>query len=228
MAEKKSYIPHADADFETFVKNVIQYVVHKCGGAEPEWTHIPKNAQDALVEQYGAWHTAYMVTLKPCTRPEIAEKNRLHKIMEKAMRNFVNIYLRFHPSVTDADKRNMGLTIPDTTRTPVEPPKEGPVFMVVQMGPRMLGINFQFGQGRKGSKPPGIKGARVYYGVFDESPDDQEKLPASVWATRCPHAITFRETDRGKRAYFALRWEAERDDEKSQSGWSEIVSEIIP
>jgi hypothetical protein len=34
-------------------------------------------------------------------------------------------------------------------------------------------------------------------------PADQEALPASVWATRCPHVIRFRENDRGKNAYLA-------------------------
>ncbi|MDR2617791.1 MAG: hypothetical protein LBC62_02865 [Treponema sp.] len=228
MANKKSYIPHSDAEFDTFVRNILMYVSMKCDSNPPVWTHIPQEARAALAEHYAAWHAAYEITLTPCTRPQIAEKNRLHKVTEKAVRDFVNIYLRYHPAVTEEDKRNMGLTIPDTTRTPVVVPDEGPAFLIVQLGPRILGINYQYGQGRKGSKPPGIKGARIYYGVFDEPPDEQEKLPASVWATRCPHGITFRETDRGKRAYFALRWEAERDDEKSQSGWSEMASEIIP
>jgi hypothetical protein len=53
-------------------------------------------------------------------------------------------------------------------------------------------------------------------------------FPAPVRATRCPHVITFRETDRGKRACFALGWEVERGGEKGRSGWSEMVSEIIP
>jgi hypothetical protein len=92
----------------------------------------------------------------------------------------------------------------------------------------MLGVNYWFETGRRGSKPPGVDGARIYYGVFDTPPATQEELPASVWATRCPHGITFRETDRGKRAYFALRWEVRVGGEKGESGWSEIFSEIIP
>ncbi|MDR1374589.1 MAG: hypothetical protein LBJ24_06430 [Treponema sp.] len=47
-----------------------------------------------------------------------------------------------------------------------------------------------------------------------------------IWATRCPHVIRFRETDRGKRAYFSLKWGSRK--EKCESGWSGIQSEIIP
>jgi hypothetical protein len=85
-------------------------------------------------------------------------------------------------------------------------------------------------KGKKGSRPPGVTGARIYYGVFDSPITDQEQLPASVWATRCPHSITFRESDRGRRAYIALKWEIQKgsDKERSESNWSEIQSEIIP
>jgi hypothetical protein len=89
----------------------------------------------------------------------------------------------------------------------------------------MLGIIYQEGTGRKGSKPPEAEGARVHYGVPGAPPAEQKELPASVWATRCPHTITFRETDRGKRAYFALQWENSKGEE---GPWSEIQSEIIP
>ncbi|MDR1420592.1 MAG: hypothetical protein LBI86_09480, partial [Treponema sp.] len=94
-----------------------------------------------------------------------------------------------------------------------------------------LGIVYRNGsKGKKGSRPPGVTGARIYYGVFDSPITDQEQLPASVWATRCPHSITFRESDRGRRAYIALKWEIQKgsDKERSESNWSEIQSEIIP
>jgi hypothetical protein len=227
MAAKHNNIPRADAEFDVFLRNLLMYVGMKCDSTPPVWTHIPPAARNALGEHYAAWHAAYELTLHPHTRPQTAEKNRLHKAADRAARDFINIYLRYHPDVTEEDKRNMGLTVPDTTRTPVEAPDEGPVFLIVQLGPRLVGINYQYGQGRKGSKPDGIKGARIYYGVFDGPPEDMV-FPKSVWATRCPHVISFRETDRGKRAWFALKWETGRGGEKGESGWSELVSEIIP
>jgi hypothetical protein len=228
MSSRHSVIPGPDAEFDAFFLNVLQYSDMKCTGESPEWTHIPVEARTALRNHYIAWHTAYEITLRPHTKPETAEKNRLRKVSEKALRDYINIYLRYHPAVTEADKRNMGFAIPDTTRTKRVAPDEGPSFVVIQLGPGRLGIEYWFGSGRRGSKPPGIKGARVYYGVFSEAPALQEMLPGSVWATRCPHGITFRETDRGKHAWFALRWEVEREGEKSQSGWSEMISEMIP
>jgi hypothetical protein len=222
------YVPGGDAAFDAWLKYAGQYVNEQCTGSDSRWTHIPAAARTELNDAYAAWYTAYAVTLKPCTPQQKAEKRRVRGLTEKATRNFVNVYLRFHPDVTDDDRRNMGLHVQDGTRTPAVPPDEGPSFVVVQLGPRLLGVNYWFNAGRKGSKPPGVEGARIYYGVFDEPPDDQTRLPASIWATRCPHAIKFRETDRGKWAWFALKWEVRAGGEKGESGWSELVSELVP
>jgi hypothetical protein len=95
------------------------------------------------------------------------------------------------------------------------------------MGPGTIGIIYRSGEeARKGSKPEGVAGARIYYGVFDEPVTDQRQLPASTWATKCPHRIRFRESDRGKRVYFALKWEIRK--ENGESPWSEIQNELVP
>ncbi|MDR1306824.1 MAG: hypothetical protein LBK74_04545 [Treponema sp.] len=220
------FIPSGSTAYDTFFKNLIQYVTLQCTGASPRWTHIPQDARDALADQYGAWYTAYSVTRKPCTSPQRAEARRLLKSTRKALRNFINIYLRYHPSVTPEDKENMGIPVPSGEHTPINPPKTAPTFIIVQLGPGTLGIIYQDGERRKGSKPKNVRGARIYYGVFGEPATDQRKLPASVWATRCPHIIRFREADRGKRAFFALKWEISK--ENGEGPWSEIQSEIIP
>jgi hypothetical protein len=227
MAYRRDYIPKPNADFDAWFRNLADYVNKKCRPPDaPQWSHIPGPALEELNAAYAAWRGAYEITLKPCTKPDRDERKRIRGVSEKTVRGFVNIYLRYHPAVTREDKENMGLFVPGGARGPIIPPKEGPVFHIIQLGPRLLGIVYQDGERRKGSRPPGCRRARIYYGVFDGPPADQEQLPASTWATRCPHVITFRETDRGKRAWFALKWEL--DKEHGESPWSEMQSEIIP
>jgi hypothetical protein len=60
---------------------------------------------------------------------------------------------------------------------------------------------------RRRKRPPRVKDVRIYYGVFKPPPAEQKPLPVSMWAAHCPHRIRFRETGRGKQAYFALKWE---------------------
>jgi hypothetical protein len=50
-------------------------------------------------------------------------------------------------------------------------------------------------------------------------------LPAAKKAAKCPCLNRFREADRGKRAYFACKWELSKQD--GEGPWSEIQSEII-
>jgi hypothetical protein len=220
------YIPAKDADFDTWFGFLYRYVNTKCGGTPPVWTHIPQDAVLALRNQYAAWAEAYAAVIGPHTKVDTEAKNDAKKASKALIRPFVNQYLRF-PPVTDEDRTAMGIPNRDTHPTPVKPPETGPVYAVAQTGPRMLEVIYRNGNlGKKGSKPPGVQGARIFYGVFDSPPAAQEDLPASVWATRCPHVIQFRETDRGRRAYFALKWEIRK--ENGESPWSEIQSEIIP
>ncbi|MDR1430163.1 MAG: hypothetical protein LBI85_07710 [Spirochaetaceae bacterium] len=220
------YIPSNDALFDQWFKFLNQYVAQKCGGSTPEWTHIPQTARTAMSDAYAAWYTAYANTLKPHTPVETEIKNEAKEASRAGARAFVNQYLRF-PPVTDADRTAMGIHNKDIHPTPIKPPETGPEFSITQMGPRRLGIVYRNGgKGKKGSKPAGVRGARIYYGVFDAPPPEQEALPASTWATRCPHTVSFRETDRGRRAYFALKWEIQK--ENGESPWSEIQSELVP
>jgi hypothetical protein len=220
------YLPRKDAEFDTWTAFLIEYVGAKRGGPNPAWTHIPDTAYTALTAVYDLWHTAYLKTIGPHTNVDTEAKNDAKAAARAVIRPFVNQYLRF-PPVTNEDRTAMGIPNKDTHPTPRKPPETAPLFSIVQAGPRALGIVYRDGdKGRKGSKPKGVDGARIYYGVFDAPVADQEELPASVWATRCPHIIRFREADRGKRAWFALKWELRK--EHGEGPWSEIQSEIVP
>jgi hypothetical protein len=155
----------------------------------------------------------------------VAQCKAAFEALEEFMRDFKRRYFIKQP-LTDADFISLGLRAPDSTRTPITPPEEGPEFSIVQTGPGALGIVYWDGAtGKKGSKPHGVEGARVYYGFSDGAVTDQTKLPFSEWATKCPHIIRFTEADRGKRVYIALKWEIRK--EHGESPWSRVRSELV-
>ncbi|MDR1095141.1 MAG: hypothetical protein LBL31_01985, partial [Spirochaetaceae bacterium] len=141
------------------------------------------------------------------------------------MRDFKRRYF-LCPPLTDEDLVSLGLKPHAKHHTPVKPPETAPEFSIVQMGPGAIGIVYWDGEkGKKGSKPEGVEGARVYYCVSDVPITDQRKLPFSEWATKCPHIIRFPEADRGKWVYIALKWEIRK--EHGESPWSRVRSEMI-
>jgi hypothetical protein len=222
----KPYIPGKDLAFDPWLAFLIQYVDGKCGGSPPAWTHIPPEPRATLAAAYAAWKTAYEKTIGPHTKVDTEAKNDAKAVAKAVVQPFVAQYLRF-PPVTNEDRTAMGIPNRDPHPTPVKPPETGPSFSIIQLGPGTLGIIYRNGdKARKGSKPKGVEGARIYYCVSDKPITDQEELPWSKWATKCPHLIRFREGDRGKRVYFALKWEIRK--ENGESPWSEILSEIVP
>ncbi|MDR1375134.1 MAG: hypothetical protein LBJ24_09205 [Treponema sp.] len=218
------YIPNKDGDFDTFFVFMVQYVTSKCTGGE--WTHIPPADRTELTNARNNWTVAYTNVKGPHTKVDTLAKNDAKKAAKAVIRPFVNKFLRYDP-VTNEDRAAMGIPNRDDHPSPVQPPEQGPNYSIAQMGPATLGIVYRNGEkGRKGSKPKGMTGAEIHYGVFDTAPADQNELPGMVWATRVPHQIHFRESDRGKRVWFALKWGTRR--EKCESNWSEMQSEFVP
>jgi hypothetical protein len=121
----------------------------------------------------------------------------------------------------------LGIPNKDTHPTPKKPPETGPSFSIIQLGPGTLGIVYRNGEkGKRGSRPKGVTSIKICMGISDEPITDQENLFVAKRATKCPYVWRCREADRGKRAYFACKWELSKQD--SEGPWSEIQSEIIP
>jgi hypothetical protein len=217
------FIPGIEALFDSWLRFLIQYVTEKCSGSAPAWTHI---ALTILSDAYAAWYTAFSKMHGPHTNVDTEAKDDAKAAAKEIVRRFINQYLRF-PPVTNEDRTAMGIPNHDPHPTPLNPPDHGPSFSIIQLGPGTLGIVYRNGEkGKRGSKPKGVTAVRIYLVVSDTPITDQELLSWSKKATKCPHAVRFREADRGKRAYFACKWELSK--ENAESPWSEIQSEIIP
>ena len=219
----KDYIPRTDADFNQFFKHITQYVAVKCAGSSPEWGHIPKNDRTALNDVYIAWYSAYALTFQPQPKPVIQEKTRQRGIAEKALRHFVNRFLRYEP-VTDLDRNNMGIPNRDHTRTPQGEVTKLVAFEAESWKVYMIRAKFwEQGTKRRG-KPRGYYGAYIAYEVGGDA-IDPEKFTRNTVATKSPHIIKFNAEDRGKTVHMAMRWQNMTG---NQGVWSETQSVIVP
>ncbi|EIQ00146.1 hypothetical protein OpiT1DRAFT_04686 [Opitutaceae bacterium TAV1] len=217
------YIPHSDAAFNDWVRFLHSYATENA-------TRLGVRAADltALTPLLNAWGEAYEAALNPATRTPaaIAARNTARKALQAAARDFVKANLSTgNKAVTDADRENMGLTIPKTTHTPAPVPETSPRVRILMPEIRRLLLEFYDEAHPGGGKPFRVQGAEVIYAILDAPPASLAQLIRTAFDTRSPLTLDFEESERGKTVYFCLRWENTRGE---KGPWSPIYSAIIP
>jgi len=104
----KKIIPASDLEFDQFFRNIIEYVSIKGAGTKPDWAHVSLSGLDVVNRAYTAWYSAYAKTIGPHTQEQETAKHNMRRIAEKALRDFIDIFLYFDP-VTSSDRMSMGI-----------------------------------------------------------------------------------------------------------------------
>jgi hypothetical protein len=218
------YLALTDAAFHTWFGFMTRYVHQKCSGDKPEWLHIPQNAREDLDACHTAWAGAYEAFLGPHTPVDTEAKNDAKQAATKKIRPFVNQYLRF-PPVTDEDRTAMEVPNHDLKPTPVPRPDDVPEVEVSTPRPRLLRFQFRGKNMKRWGKPKGVHGLELLWVVSEAPPAALAELIHSTFATSNPLDLLFDENERGKRVYYAARWETNR---ALKGDCGEINSAIIP
>jgi hypothetical protein len=163
--------------------------------------------------------------------PNAGSADRLNRkekaeAVSKAVRNFVNANLRYNEAVTDEDRVNLGLNVPDPEPTPLPDPKTMPTVYRIDSSVIMrISLYFKDTNSESRAKPDGIQGAEIVYAILDAPPVTTEDLIHSDFSTRSPRTFVFDENQRGKTVWYRLRWENRRG---RKGPWSELYSAVIP
>jgi hypothetical protein len=214
------FIPRNDEAFDTFYRNLVDYVIDNAA----RWGHIKQADVNALELQLDDWTVVFDKTRVPHIPQLTAEKNRVRLACERALRHFINRFLRFEP-VTDFDRDKMGIPNRDLVRTPHIDVTEVVEFELKLRNIREVLVNFWIkGQTHK-AKPLGYDGAVIIWDVLDTPPASPADLTLHTMASKTPHALEFDETERGRTVYIAAAWQNERG---LIGQWSEIQNAVIP
>ena len=129
------------------------------------------------------------------------------------------------PAVTAESKQAIGITIADTTKTPVAVPTTAPVGRIEQ--PNRLEHNLHFADATTPTlkaKPAGVRGCQIWVKIGTTPPASVSELNYLATDTRTPYVAQFDAADAGKTAYYWLRWE----NTKGETGpWSSAVSATV-
>ena len=172
----------------------------------------------------------YKAAYEKAEHPNAGRADRLDRkekavAATKALRGFVNEFLRFNTALNDDDRIQLGLHVQNGKPTPVLKPETWPMPTVRNAGPRQVRIDYHDSRTATKAKPHGVHGCEIRYSILDSPPESLDDLPQSQFSTRSSQIFVFDENRRGKSIYFCLRWENTRGE---KGPWSEIVSVIIP
>jgi len=226
MSNKKNYVPQNNADFNTWFKNMTQYVELKTSGDPPEWDHILRRERDALEAAYGDWEAHYTPTLKPHTSNLTGARNEARARAEKVIRPFVKRNLYCDP-VNNADRIYLELPVRDIVRTDHTAVNEEAEWNFEIRGIRQVHAHFKVFGAMGKARPEKYNCVAAYEvrGASEPPPERPEDLTRRVNAGRTPCTIAFDETERGKKVYMAMAWQ---NDRKILGKWSAIQWTYVP
>jgi hypothetical protein len=233
----RDYVPQNAAQFNVFVRNIIQYVEAKTAGAEPQpsakregspldaaWTNIPQDRTAILKDSHLLFEQAFNTALETPTRANTLRRQEAQTATASILREFVNQFLRF-PPVTNPDRAEMGIPNHDTIRTDHKVVTEIVDFVIHLSSIRELVIDFWIQGASHKAKPHGYDGAVIIWGLRDTPPETPDQLEHHTMASRTPFTLHFEETERGRTVYAGLAWQNERG---IMGAWSEYKSAVVP
>ena len=203
------YMPKSDKGFDEFFTNLNNYVSEKTFGRNPDWAHISKEDIDDLNTHFTRWREVYEITLGKHNSEDIREKNRVRKSSEKALRSFINYFLR-HKAVTDYDRDCIKIANRSATRTQHFEVNETVALILRIREISEIQALFTVKGAANKAKPTGYYGAVFAWGFSDEVLKSIDDLPNRVLATRSPFTLKFDGADRGKRVWISAAWQNRR------------------
>lgn len=219
------YIPEADAAFHAWQTNFVAYV-------NANFAALGLTAADttALGNAQVPWKTGYPahVAAQAAAIAATQAKDEGRDSYVAHIRGLVR-RLQASPSVSDAERGGLGITIRDGGGgTPVPPPVSRPLVMVESGGRLRHTVRFvDEATPTRRAKPKGVIGAEVWVALLPPShttPPTPESCTFLGTATRSPFVADFEGAEGGKNAHYMLRWINRRG---VTGAWSETVTACV-
>jgi hypothetical protein len=175
-------------------------------------------------------YQAFTAAFPPSQRVEyrspaiVQAKNESRRTFEKLFRSYLLAWVINNPYVSDEDRRRLGLSVRRATSTPVRrPPTEMPDLRIDYSKQQQHSL-FPLNATGKKTKPPHVFGYEVYHRLGGVPPKEDEDFRYAGFSTRSPFLFRFHAEDRGKFAWYRVRWVNARND---PGPWSIIFSAVV-
>jgi hypothetical protein len=224
MAQGEHFFPRSDGDFIAWAERFNVYV-------QANFLTIGLKAADATAVNSTLlrYRIAYLahVQARAAAAAAVAEKGVSRGEFEAVMRAAVRRIQGFG-NTTDSARAELGITIPDRTRTPVGAPTTRPL-VKVDFSLRLTHC-IAFADERtpqRRLKPKGTIGAEVWVKLMalgEAPPTGPADLRFLLLATRSPAIVEYSGNEAGKTAHYMVRWLSRRGE---PGPWSETASATV-
>ena len=232
------YIPRPDGDFSAWANN-YNVAVHKFWEAQG----LDPTDLKPLEEAIAAWNKDYAAHVSAQAKAEAAfaaKRQARHGVpggpvaLEPEARR-IAAFIQTYPATTDADRATIGIRVRVEGGPPSPTPTTRPLARV-QSGNRLthtLRFSDESTPTRK-AKPNGVQGAEVWLALADAH-DPEPPLNTDPRAGEAGYRFLalssrgnlkadFTSADKGKTAYYALRWVSTRGE---KGPWSEVCAATV-
>lgn len=217
------YIPHGNDSFNAWAAQFINYASNNTAalGITPE-----DLAQ--LTQEQAQWQTAFdnYVALQASLSQSRQEAKDARDLLEGSLRRFAQ-WLQHNPKMTDVHRLGLGITVPDTNKTPVIAiPTTAPVVQVdlSKRFEHIISFADEETPNRK-TKPKGVTGCEIWVKIGDNPPKDANELTLLTVARTSPFNAKYSGDRAGQMAHYMLRWVTGRGE---AGPWSQTYSFTIP
>lgn len=199
-----SYIPSRDGDLSIWVTNFDVVIA-----ANPGVYGLVAGDAVTIHSYVAAFNTALALAVNPSTKTQttVAAKDGAKAAMLDIIRQYAQ-QIKSNFGVSNALKEALGLTINDTTKTPVVAPTTQPLITIVGALPLQISLRYadSASPDRRG-KPSGALGMQLFVFLGPTPPTDPLEYRFSGFITTQPVAVDFNGADIGKKATFIARWQ---------------------
>ncbi|MDR2150445.1 MAG: hypothetical protein LBO67_06450 [Spirochaetaceae bacterium] len=217
----KHYIPTKESEFFEWSENLIKVSTDN----KTLWA-LPEDKLSEIQTLHGEAKALYeKCKTASYTKIDMEMKREKLKGLKHLEEVFVKNNLQNNDKMTDAGRTALRIPIYDTHPTPHPKPDTIPETELETPHPRVLRIKFRDEHAARWGKPENVHGLECLWVIAETPPAKVKDLLHSEFATKSPLELTFEEDERGKRVYFAVRWE---NGTVKKGDWSEIYSAIIP
>jgi hypothetical protein len=221
----KDYIPRSDTEFQAWATNFITYAsVHAVElGIDPaDMVTLGANFTDFADKMVAN------VAAQQAAQAARQAKDDSRDTLESAIRQLVR-QLQVSGDVDDSERAALGITIPDTVRTPstggIDTRPIGMVDTSQRLRHEIRFVDEATPTSR--AKPAGVMGCEIWVKIAAQAeapPADPDELGFVAMDTASPYIAEYDGANGGKTAHYMLRW-CKSGGEKGP--WSETISATI-